>query len=171
MVDAVTVRFDPPAPPSAVMRWLFRLPVYFFRAGLGFLFGSRIAMLEHVGRKSGRIRYTCVEVVDRDGDVLVIVSGFGEGSQWYRNLVAHPAIHVRVGRQRRAVSAELVSPAAGADIMADYAQRYPKLAPKLMEVCGAHIDGTESDYREVAEKRLRFVRLVPRSNGSVQSGD
>jgi hypothetical protein len=40
-----------------------------------------------------------------------------------------------------------------------------------MEVCGAHIDGTESDYREVAEKRLRFVRLVPRSNGSVQSGD
>jgi len=162
MVDAMTVRFDPPAPPNALMRWLFRLPVYFFRAGLGFLFGSRIIMLEHVGRKSGRIRYTCVELVDREGDVLVIVSGYGEGSQWYRNLVAHPAIHVRVGRKRRAVSAELVSPAAGAKIMADYAQRYPKLAPKLMEVCGAHIDGTESDYREVAEKRLRFVRLRPR---------
>jgi hypothetical protein len=31
-----------------------------------------------------------------------------------------------------------------------------------MELCGAHIDGTEADYREVAEKRLRFIRLEPR---------
>ena len=33
------------------------------------------------------------------------------------------------------------------------------MAPKLMKLCGAHIDGTEADYREVAVKRLRFVRL------------
>ena len=59
---------------------------------------------------------------------------------------------------------DLVARAAGADIMAHYAQRYPKLAPKLMKLCGAHVDGTESDYREVAEKRLRFVRLVPRED-------
>lgn len=164
MVHVMTVHFDPPEPPNAVVRWLFGLPVYFFRAGLGFLFGSRIVMLEHIGRKSRQARYTCVEVVDRDGDVLVIVSGYGERSQWYRNLVSHPAIHVRIGRRRRAVCADLVSPAAGADIMADYARRYPSLAPKLMKLCGARIDGTESDYREVAEKRLRFVRLVPQSS-------
>jgi hypothetical protein len=33
------------------------------------------------------------------------------------------------------------------------------MAPKLMKLCGAHVDGTEADYREVAVKRLRFVRL------------
>lgn len=127
------------------------------------MLGSRIIMLEQIGRKSGLTRYNCVEVVDRqEGDAIVIVSGYGERSQWYRNLVAHPAIHVWVGRRRRPVTADLVASSAGADIMVDYARRYPKLAPKLMNLCGAHVDGTESDYREVAERRLRFVRLVPR---------
>jgi deazaflavin-dependent oxidoreductase (nitroreductase family) len=160
----MSVVFDPPKSPSAAFRWLSRVPVYFFRAGLGFVFGSRIVMLEHIGRKSGLTRYSCVEIVDReDGDALIVVSGFGERSQWYRNLVAHPAIHVWVGRKRRAVTADLVGPAEGADIMVDYARRYPKLAPKLMKLCGARVDGTEADYREVAQKRLRFIRLVPAS--------
>ena len=44
-----------------------------------------------------------------------------------------------------------------------YVRRYPKIAPNLMKLCGAHIDGSEADYREVAEKRLRFVRLQPRA--------
>ncbi|MCZ6806509.1 MAG: nitroreductase family deazaflavin-dependent oxidoreductase [Deltaproteobacteria bacterium] len=158
----MAVRFDPPEPPNALIRWLFRMPVYFFRAGLGFLFGSRIIMLEHTGRKSGLARYSCVEVVDRDeGDVLFIVSGYGENSQWYRNLLAHPRVHIRVGRRRRAVVADMLSPTAGGDVMIDYARRYPKIAPKLMKLCAAHMDGTEADYREVAEKRLRFVRLIP----------
>ena len=162
-VRRMAVRFDPPEPPNALVRWLFRLPVYFFRAGLGFLFGGRIILLEHVGRKSGLTRYSCVEVVDRDagGASLTIVSGYGEHAQWYRNLRAHPDIEIRTGGGRRAVRAKLLSPEEGADVMAGYARRYPKMAPKLMKLCGAHIDGTEADYREVAVKRLRFVRLEP----------
>ena len=160
----MAVRFDDPQPPNALVRWLFRLPVPLFRAGLGFLFGGRIIMLEHVGRKSGLTRYSCVEVVDRDpsADTRTIVSGYGEHAQWYRNLCAQPDIEVRIGRGRCAVHAALLSPEEGADVMADYARRYPKMAPNLMKLCGAHIDGTEADYREVAVKRLRFVRLEPR---------
>ena len=160
----MAVRFEAPEPPNAVIRWLFRVPVYFYRAGLGFLFGGRIILLEHVGRTSGLIRYACVEVVDRDADdgSSIIVSGYGVSSQWYRNLVAHPDIEIRVGRARRVVHAELLSPADGADAMVDYARRCPKMGPALMKLCGAHIDGTDEVYAEVAEKRLRFVRLRPR---------
>ena len=160
----MAVRFDPPEPPNAFIRWLFRVPVYFFRAGLGFLFGSRIILLEHRGRKSGLTRYSCVEVVGRDapGTTLTIVSGYGEHAQWYRNLRAHPDIEVRTNRGRRAVHAKLMSPAEGADAMMDYARRYPKMALQLMKLCGAHVDGTEADYREVAVERLRFVQLEPR---------
>ena len=160
----MAVQFEAPEPPNAFVRWLFRVPVYFFRAGLGFLFGGRIILLEHFGRTSGLTRYTCVEVVDRGADdgSLTIVSGYGAHSQWYRNLLAHPDIEIRVGRSRRAVHAALLSPDEGADVMVDYARRYPKMAPNLMKLCGARIDGTEADYREVAHKRLRFVRLLPR---------
>ena len=157
----MAVRFDAPEPPNAFVRWMFRVPVYFFRAGLGFLFGSRIIMLEHIGRTSGLTRYSCVEVVDRvaEGSAITIVSGYGEHAQWYRNLRAQPDIQIRTNRGRRAVHAELLSPADGADVMARYARRNPKMAPQLMKLCGAHIDGKEADYREVAVERLRFVRL------------
>lgn len=160
----MAVRFAPPEPPNALVRWLFRAPVYFFRAGLGFLFGSRVIMLEHLGRKSGVTRYSCVEVVDRDalGSTLTIVSGYGDSAQWYRNLRAQPDIEIRTNRGRRAVHAKLLSPAEGADAMVDYARLHPKMAPNLMKLCGAHMDGSEADYREVAEKRLRFVQLEPR---------
>ena len=161
----MAVRFDAPEPPNAFIRWLFRMPVYPFRAGLGFLFGGRIILLEHIGRTSGLKRYACVEVVGRganDGS-LTIVSGYGARSQWYRNLVARPDIEVRVGSSRRAVHAVPLSSADGADALMSYVRRYPKIAPNLMKLCGAHIDGSEADYREVAEKRLRFVRLQPRA--------
>jgi deazaflavin-dependent oxidoreductase (nitroreductase family) len=160
----MTARFDPPEPPNAFVRWLFRVPVFFFRAGLGWLFGSRIILLEHVGRKSGLTRHSCVEVVDRDDDgmTLTIVSGYGVRAQWYQNLRARPDIEIRTNRARRAVHAELLSPEDGADAMVSYARRYPKMAPQLMKLCGAHTEGSEADYREVAMERLRFVRLVSR---------
>ena len=97
--------------------------------------------------------------IDAEGASLTIVSGYGEHAQWYRNLRAHPDIEIRTGGGRRAVRAKLLSPEEGADVMAGYARRYPKMAPELMKLCGAHIDGTEADYREVAVKRLRFVQL------------
>lgn len=160
----MTVRLDPPKPPSAFVRWLFRVPVCFFRAGLGWLFGSRIILLEHVGRKSGLTRYGCVEVVDRDSDrgTLTIVSGYGVAAQWYKNLRVQPDIEIRTNRGRRAVHAQLLSPEEGAEAMVSYARRNPKMAPQLMKLCGAHIDGSEDDYREVAVERLRFIQLVSR---------
>jgi deazaflavin-dependent oxidoreductase (nitroreductase family) len=55
-------------------------------------------LLEHIGRKSGARRYAVLEVVDHPrADEYVIVSGFGEQSQWYRNVVAKPHVRVSVG--------------------------------------------------------------------------
>jgi hypothetical protein len=38
-------------------RWIARVPVWPYRARLGFMFGSRLLMLEHTGRKDGFCRY------------------------------------------------------------------------------------------------------------------
>ena len=46
-------------------RWLVRAPINLYRVGLGFLFGTRLLMLEHVGRRTGARRYVVLEVVDR----------------------------------------------------------------------------------------------------------
>lgn len=59
-------------------------------------------MLEHTGRRSGLPRFVCLEVVDRPApERVVVVSGFGERAEWYRNLRANHACFVSVGRLRR----------------------------------------------------------------------
>jgi deazaflavin-dependent oxidoreductase (nitroreductase family) len=84
------------------IRAVVRAPIRLYRHGLGWVFGQRVLMLEHTGRRSGQARFVCLEVVDRPGpDRVVIVSGFGERSDWYRNLRTEPGCFVSTGRLRR----------------------------------------------------------------------
>ena len=93
-------------------RWLVRAPMYLYRFGFGFVFGHRMLMLEHHGRRSGLPRHTVLEVVDDPKpDTYIIVSGFGGASQWYRNLIADPHVRVSIGRRRNAPAvATLLAP-------------------------------------------------------------
>ena len=70
-------------------RWLMRLPIPLYRVGLGWLFGERLVMIEHLGRVSHEPRYVVVEVVERGRNVVRVASGFGTRAQWYRNLRAN----------------------------------------------------------------------------------
>ncbi len=75
-------RFAALASKLLQIRWLVRAPIWLFRARLGFLAGSRLLLLEHVGRKSGARRYVILEVVDRPAPgKYTVASGFGERAQ------------------------------------------------------------------------------------------
>lgn len=79
-------------------RKLMRAPIWLFRARLGAVFGSRMLMLEHIGRKSGARRYVVLEVFDHPRpNVYVIPSGFGTKAQWFRNIQANPRVRVTLG--------------------------------------------------------------------------
>jgi len=77
--------------------------VLLYRIGLGRLLGQRFLLLEHRGRRSGRLRRVVVEVVrrDPDRDAWIVASAWGERTQWYRNLLAQPEAMVQVGGRRR----------------------------------------------------------------------
>ena len=66
-------------PPSGVSRALFRAPIYLYRLGLGWLFGKRILLLNHIGRVSGTQRQVILEVVEHDptNGSFVVASGWG----------------------------------------------------------------------------------------------
>jgi deazaflavin-dependent oxidoreductase (nitroreductase family) len=78
-----------------------RAPVWLYRARLGFLLTGRMLMLTHVGRRTGRVRRTVLEVVGHDPCVpeWYVVSGFGPGADWLLNIQAGPALRVDVGRE------------------------------------------------------------------------
>ena len=108
-------------------RALVRAPVTLYRHGLGWVLGGRVLMLEHTGRRSGRARYVCLEVVDRPGpDRMIIVSGFGERAQWYRNLRADPVCFVSAGRLRRVpAKARFMTSAEASACLGRYQRAHP----------------------------------------------
>ena len=87
------------APPGKLLRFGLRLPIWLYRAHLGWLLGDRFLLLTHIGRKSGVPHETVVEVVqyDKDTDTYYVVSGWGKYSDWYQNIRNHPSVTIHVG--------------------------------------------------------------------------
>ncbi|PXY24044.1 nitroreductase family deazaflavin-dependent oxidoreductase [Prauserella flavalba] len=150
-----------PAPPRGLTRLLYRLPNKLYRAGFGRLVPARLLYLVHIGRKSGRRRTVVLEVVGRRGGSYVVCSGFGPSADWYRNVLATPEVDIQVRGTRSRAKAVVLDAEEGAEIMAEYGARHPRLGRNLARYMGFAVDGSEADFREVGRRRP-FVRLDPR---------
>lgn len=100
-------------------------------------------------------------MVAREGSCLVICSGFGEQSQWYRNVMAQPDIDITFGSTRGPVRVVRLPPGDGIAQMLRYAELHPRAAKRLAGLMGFPADGREESYREVG-RGLPFLRLCPR---------
>ena len=149
-------------PPNALLKILYRVPVYFYKIGLGGMFGKRFVLFHHVGRKSGKHYQSVVEVVEieKDSGNVIVVAGYGRRTQWYQNLKQMQTTTIQLGKHKFPVGIEMISPETGAEIMARYYQRYGKITGMLFSILGYEWDGTEHGARHIARDHLRFVRLV-----------
>ena len=131
-------------------RRLMRAPIWIYKARAGALFGSRILMLEHVGRKSGEPRYVVLEVVGHPSpDTYVVASGFGRKAQWFRNIQANPRVRVYAGSHapRRATARVLDQQEADralAAYLSRHRQAWEQMKPVLEETLGVPITETET---------------------------
>lgn len=137
-------------------RRLVRAPIWLYRARLGFLFGSRLLMLEHIGRTSGRRRYVVLEVVDRPSpDRWIVAAGFGEHAQWLRNTEVNPNVRIyRSSRKAAPAIASRLDPTAAAAALRRYAAVHPRawnaLRPVFEQTLGARIGDEGTDLPMVA---------------------
>ena len=151
-------------PPKGLTRWLFRLPIWFYRFGFGWVLGQRFVLINHVGRKSGKHHQTVVEVIKHEfeTDTYYIVSGYGIQANWYRNLLNDPNVIIQVGRKKLEVRAVSISSPEGGAIMVDYAQRHPVLAQRLMNFLGYQVNGADEDYYAIGRDNLKFIAFFRR---------
>jgi deazaflavin-dependent oxidoreductase (nitroreductase family) len=152
------------SPPHGLSRWLFRLPIWLYRLGLGWLLGGRFLLLNHIGRKSGLPRQTVLEVVkyDKVSDTYYVAVGFGPETDWYRNLLQTPQASIQVKHRQLAVTADPLSAEQSGEAMVDYARRHPTAARNLSRLRGYNMQqGTEEDYRRVGRELVQFVALRP----------
>ncbi|BDT92583.1 nitroreductase [Nocardia sputorum] len=108
---------------AALIKYMSRAQVWVFRRtaghvggrwriGAGFRKPVPTLLLEHRGRKSGKL-FTAPLLYLVDGDDLVIVAsqgGLPNHPQWYFNLLAHPAAMVQIGAEQRRVRVRVATP-------------------------------------------------------------
>jgi deazaflavin-dependent oxidoreductase (nitroreductase family) len=129
----VTSTIDSVASRLLQTRAVMRAPIWLYRHRAGWLFGTRMLMLEHVGRRSGVARYVCLEVVERPSvGEIVVVSGFGTGAQWYQNLLVDPSCRVSIGtRNSVAARARFLTDEESAAALGRYQKAHPKAWQRL----------------------------------------
>ena len=141
-------------------RPLMRAPICIYRIRLGFLFGSRMLMLEHVGRRSGMTRRVVLEVIAHPTpDTYVVASGFGGRAQWFQNVRAHPRVRVSVaGRAGAPATARVLDVAEADAALAGYVARHPRawrtFKPVLESTFG---DAIEQENTSLPMVELRFA--------------
>jgi deazaflavin-dependent oxidoreductase (nitroreductase family) len=119
-------------------------------------------MITHVGRKTGRLRQTVIEVVHYDplSRECIVISGYGAQSDWYRNIEAEPAHEVQVGRQCYRPRQRLLSEEETLAVLQAYQRRHPWGFRALMHLVGYAYDGTPEGLRAISQV-LRGIAFRP----------
>lgn len=149
-------QINDPQPPSGLAKVAYRAPIWFYRAKLGFLLGGRFLLLNHTGRKSGLQRQTVLEVVKHDpvSHFYYLASGYGEKSDWYKNIIKHPQVRIQVGNQEYKATAERLTASEAEEIMLEYGRKHPTALRELAKIMGYRIKNNDDEYRAIG-------RLLP----------
>ena len=142
-------------PPSKALRFGLRLPIFLYRIGLGWMLSNRFLMLTHTGRKSGLPRYTVIEVVkhDKGTSTYYVVSGWGEKSDWYRNIRKTPQVTVHSGWRKFQTIAEFISVEKAIEVVNTYAREHPIAFNELSVIFfGEPMKSVSDAPRRIAEK-------------------
>lgn len=145
-----------PSPPRGLKAIPWRLPIYLYRIGLGWILGNRFLLLRHIGRKSGKIRFAVLEIIHNlpEPEQYYVVSGFGTRSNWYQNIQQQKHVEIQVGNKRIPVLSHQLDPREGAEILAAYAQKNPGSLKALSNLMGYEIEFTPDGIKE-------FGRNIP----------
>jgi deazaflavin-dependent oxidoreductase (nitroreductase family) len=118
------------------------------RLGAGFRKPAPTLLLEHRGRKSGKTFVSPLLYITDNSNVIIVASALGrtENPQWYRNLLAHPDVHIEIGPDRLPVTA----------VVASAAERV-RLWPRLVD---AYADF--DSYQNSTAREIPVIILQPR---------
>ncbi len=142
--------------PKGLMKFLFKTPILLYRLGMGVLVGRLFMVLTTTGRKSGKPRRTAIEFHEFEGKPTVM-SGWGERTDWYRNLQADPRATVQTWHGAQSVWARRIESEEELRRAFDWAQSNPTMR-KMMKLAGFEM--TPEQF--IAEKeRFTLVTFEP----------
>lgn len=157
--------------PPAVLKLAFKVPILIFRVGQGRLLGRRFLLLVHRGRKSGLERKAVLEVIKYEAEppAAAVLSGWGERSQWFRNLQAAPPVAVWIGGKHwLSPQFEVLKPDRVVEVMEEYRRDHRVLMSSLDRFFGWPRDANDEERRRLA-RDLSVVVFRPNSVDGVRT--
>jgi deazaflavin-dependent oxidoreductase (nitroreductase family) len=148
--------------PGRLALFIFRLPLPLYRAGWGWLFlGHTFLVLTHAGRKTGRSHATAAMVLteDRSTGEAVICSVWGPQADWVRNLQAHPALRVQIGRRSFVPQHRFLTDEEAFATVVEFRCHHPWRVRIIGQVLGLDL-GSDEEMRDFVHTRP-FVALRP----------
>ena len=158
--DVLMTRLVPIHDPGPVFKWLFKIPILFYRSGLP-LFGNFILLLKTTGRKSGKKRYTPLEYrLDETTGNFIVMAGWGGRTDWYLNACRNPCVHVQAGRRKFYARAEKLEDEQVAQWLYHVVQVNRRSLKIWSRWAGEELDGTFEGLLRAA-KHFPSLRLKP----------
>ena len=119
-----------------------------WRVGAGWRNPVPICLLEHRGRRTGKLRTTPLVYLEDADRVVVVASQAGRRNHplWFRNIEADPAVTVQIGGERRAMRARTAD-----------AQERSGLWPRLVALYSDY-----DSYQSWTDREIPVVLLDPR---------
>jgi deazaflavin-dependent oxidoreductase (nitroreductase family) len=155
-----------PARPNPALRRALQAPVWLYRWQCGRLLGRRFLLLCHKGRRTGITHRTVLEVMEyREAlSEAIVMSAWGRGADWLRNIEATPDAVITIGSREFAAIHRLLDVDEAATVIGAYEQRNWLIAPiiriMLSRFLGWRYRGSASARRKAAAQ-LPLVAFRP----------
>jgi deazaflavin-dependent oxidoreductase (nitroreductase family) len=148
--------------PGRVALAFMRLPRPLFHHGWGRLLGHTFLLITHRGRKSGKRRETVAMALTYDPETreTVVCSAWGPNAEWMRNLRAHPALEIQIGRERYVPEQHFLSEDEAVAVGLEFRRRHPRRFRVLATILGWGDLGSERAIRDLVRSRP-FVSFRP----------
>ena len=161
--DFIMTRLVPMDNPGPVFKWLFKVPIFFYKIGLP-LFGNFVLLLTTTGRKSGKPRHTPLEYRrEQDTGHVIVMAGWGGNTDWRRNLQANPCVRVQIGWHKFEALAEPLSETEVAIFMAEAMRINPMSTRIWSRWSGESVSVDAPDSLVRAAKFFPSFRLKPQN--------
>jgi deazaflavin-dependent oxidoreductase (nitroreductase family) len=148
--------------PGRLVLALMRLPRPLYRRGWGWMLDHTFLLIVHQGRKTGKRRETVAMALAYDPHTreAVVFSAWGPNTEWIRNLRAHPALQIQIGREAYVPEQQFLSEDESVAVVREFQRRHPWRTRLFAAILGWGDLSSQTLVREFVRTRP-FVAFRP----------
>jgi deazaflavin-dependent oxidoreductase (nitroreductase family) len=138
------------------------MPLLLYRRGWGWFLGHTFLLIAHTGRRTDKRRETVVMALSYDSHTreAVVCSAWGSNTDWIRNIRAHPALLIQIGRESYTPEQRFLSEDESVAVVVEFLRRHPWRSRLLATILGWGDLSSETIVREFVRSRP-FVSFRP----------